>query len=85
MEVLEIEVGTFRLELDRAHGTRAAFGRLLPFENQVIHSPWSGEAAWIPLGDFETGLPPLNATRHPSRGDLLFYPGGFSETEILFA
>ena len=22
---------------------------------------------------------------HPSRGDLLFYPGGLSETEILFA
>jgi hypothetical protein len=25
-----------------------------------------------------------NATSHPSPGELLFYPGGYSETEILF-
>jgi hypothetical protein len=89
MDVLEIEVGPFRitarLELDRAPRTCAAFRKLLPFENQVIHSRWSGEAVWIPLGDFETGLELENATSHPSRGDLLFYPGGFSETEVLFA
>ena len=26
-----------------------------------------------------------NHTSHPSRGDILFYPGGISETEILIA
>jgi hypothetical protein len=26
-----------------------------------------------------------NHTRHPSAGDLLFYPGGHSETEIILA
>jgi hypothetical protein len=31
------------------------------------------------------GLDFENHTSHPSRGDILLYPGGFSETEILFA
>jgi len=30
-----------------------------------------------------SGLAPENHTAHPSRGDILFYPGGISETEIL--
>ena len=29
-------------------------------------------------------MPLENHTIHPSRGDLLFYPGGVSETELLF-
>ena len=89
METLSIQAGPFsfvaKLELELAPKTCAAFRRLLPFENQVIHSRWSGEAVWIPLGDFDTGLEFENATSHPSRGDILLYPGGFSETEILFA
>lgn len=60
------------------------FAGLLPFRNKVIHSRWSGEAVWIPLGDMDTGLEFENHTSHGSRGDFLFYPGGFSETEILF-
>lgn len=35
------------------------------------------------MGDFESRLEFENHTSHPSRGDVLFYPGGFSETEIL--
>jgi len=89
VEALIIEVGPFRftarLERDLAPKTCEAFCRMLPFENQVIHSRWSGEAVWIPLGDFETGLGFENHTSYPSRGDLLLHPGGFSETEILFA
>lgn len=89
METLLIEVGPLvfvaRLETERAPKTCEAFRRLLPFENQVIHSRWSGEAVWIPLGDLQTGLRFENHTSYPSRGDLLFYPGGFSEAEILFA
>jgi hypothetical protein len=89
METLSIQSGPFtftaKLEVELAPKTCAAFRRLLPFENQVIHSRWSGEAVWIPLGDLETGLELENATSHPSRGDILLYPGGFSETEILFA
>lgn len=89
MRHLAIEVDTFRfvarLEEADAPKTCAAFLKLLPFANQVIHSRWSGEAVWIPLGDFDTGLGFENHTSHPSRGDVLLYPGGFSETEILFA
>ena len=89
MRHLAIDVGSFRfvarMEEAAAPKTCAAFLELLPFSNQVIHSRWSGEAVWVPLGEFDTGLGFENHTSHPSRGDLLLYPGGFSETEILFA
>ncbi len=85
---LTIEAGPFaftaRLESEAAPRTCAKFLELLPFENKVIHSRWSGEAVWIPLGQFDTGLGFENHTCHPSRGDILLYPGGYSETEILF-
>jgi hypothetical protein len=42
------------------------------------------ESAWIPLGDMETGLEFEHHTSHPAPGEILLYPGGFSETEILF-
>jgi hypothetical protein len=88
MRSLRITVGSFRfvarLEEQAAPKTCAAFRALLPFRNQVIHSRWSGEAVWIPLGEFATGVGFENHTSHPSRGDVLLYPGGFSETEILF-
>lgn len=89
MRHLSIDVGAYRfvarLEEEAAPRTCAAFLQLLPFSNQVIHSRWSGEAVWVPLGDFDTGLGFENHTSHPSRGDILLYPGDFSETEILFA
>ncbi len=89
MNTLQIQAGPYtfkaRLERERAPETCKRFVELLPFANQVIHSRWSGEAVWIPLGDFDTGLGFENHTSHPSRGDILLYPGGFSETEILFA
>jgi hypothetical protein len=88
MNHLRITAGRFvftaRLERAAAPQTCAAFVELLPFRNQVIHSRWSGEAVWIPLGDFDTGVGFENHTSHPSRGDILLYPGSFSETEILF-
>lgn len=36
------------------------------------------------MGDLDLELPPENATAYPGAGELLLYPGGFSETEILF-
>lgn len=65
--------------------TVAAFLALLPYRQKVIHVRWSGEAVWIPLGEFRLGVDFENHTSHPSVGDLLFYPGGYSETEILLA
>ena len=73
-----------RWERDAAPRTCAAFEARLPFRNKIIHVRWSGESAWIPLGDLETGLGFENHTSHPAPGQVLLYPGGYSETEILF-
>jgi hypothetical protein len=86
--VLEIVSGDFRfagrLEEDAAPATVAAFRRLLPLETRIIHARWSGEACWIPFGDLDVGFGPEDPTCYPAPGQLLFYPGGVSETEILF-
>ena len=87
-EHLRITAGEFtflaRLEREAAPKTCAAFLERLPFRNKIIHVRWSGESAWIPLGDFDFGLGFENATSYPAPGHILLYPGGFSETEILF-
>ena len=86
--MIEITVAGFRFvarfEEVEAPATVAAFRAMLPLRTQIIHARWSGEAAWIPWGDLDVGLGPENATRFPSPGELLFYPGGVSETELLF-
>ncbi|RCW27592.1 uncharacterized protein DUF3830 [Ciceribacter lividus] len=88
-ELLKVTVGPFvfvaRFELEKAPETCRIFKSFLPFRNQTIHSRWSGEAVWVPLGNFAFGAGFENHTSHPSRGDILLYPGGFSETELLFA
>ena len=70
--------------------TVSAFLKLLPYQERLIHVRWSGEGCWVPLGDFQlenNGVPVgfENHTSHPSVGDILFYPGGYSETEIILA
>ncbi len=88
MTMLRITVNnvefTARMEEEDAPKTCEAFTKLLPFHSKIIHARWSGEAAWIPLGDFQLGVGYENHTSHPAPGQILFYPGGFSETEILF-
>jgi Protein of unknown function (DUF3830) len=73
-----------RWEESRSPQTCAAFRRLLPYSQSIIHARWSGEACWIPMGTFDLGAPPENPTSTPAPGEILFYPGGISETEILF-
>jgi hypothetical protein len=73
-----------RLETERAPRSCAAFLALMPFRNRIVQARWSGEAGWIPLGDFEFGVPPENQLGDPAPGQILLYPGGYSETEILF-
>jgi hypothetical protein len=84
--MLRIRVGdltfTARYE-DAAPATVAAFDAVLPFRQKLIQARWSGESAWVPLGDYQLGVGFENATSYPSPGEILFYPGGFSETEIL--
>ena len=68
---------------DLAPETCARFRKLLPWSARMIHVRWSGEACWIPLGDFDLGVGYENATSYPQPGELLFHPGGRSEPEIL--
>lgn len=74
-----------RFETELAPKTVAVFKNLLPYENKVIHVRWSGEAVWIPLGDHDFGLHYENHTSYPAPGQMIVYPGGISETEILLA
>jgi hypothetical protein len=74
-----------KLEAEKAPQTCAAFAARLPFESKVVHVRWSGEAVWIPLGDLDFGVGYENHTSFPSPGQILLYPGGISETEILLA
>ncbi|HWW88264.1 MAG TPA: DUF3830 family protein [Vicinamibacterales bacterium] len=76
---------TARFESRDAPRTCETFGKLLPFTNKLIHVRWSGEAVWVPLGDLALTVPPENATCYPAPGQILLYPGGNSETEILIA
>jgi hypothetical protein len=73
------------LEEEAAPATVAAFRLMLPLDSRIIHVRWSGEGGWIPMGDLDVGIGPENATRYPSPGELIFYPGGVSETELLLA
>ena len=86
--MLRIKVGaldfTARWEEAAAPRTCAAFRRLLPLRNKLLQARWSGEAGWVPLGDLRLDIGFENHTSHPAPGELLLYPGGFSETEILF-
>ncbi len=78
---------TFLAQLERAAAPRTCerFIALLPYREKIIHVRWSGEACWIPLGNRDFGLLHENATSYPAPGQILFYPGGISETEILIA
>ena len=74
-----------RMEEELAPKTCAKFKSLLPYKERIIHVRWSGEACWIPLGDYNFGLGYENNTSYPAPGQFILYPGGVSETEILVA
>jgi Protein of unknown function (DUF3830) len=86
-DAVEISIGdakfVARWESGLSPRTCAAFRAMLPYTQRVIHVRWSGESCWIPLGDFKLGVGPESPTSQPLPGQLLFYPGGVSETEIL--
>ena len=89
MTDLKITAGPFtfaaRLEEALAPKTCASFLARLPFESQVVHVRWSGEGVWIPLGDMDFSVGYENHTSYPAPGQIILYPGGISETEILLA
>ena len=89
MKTLKIKAGPYdfeaRLEEELAPKTCAKFLTLLPYRQKIIHVRWSGEGCWIPLGDLDLGLGYENHTSYPAPGQIIVYPGGISETEILLA
>lgn len=74
-----------RLERELAPNTCAAFEKHMPFRNKAIHVRWSGEGVWMPLGDLDFGVGYENNTCYPTPGQVILYPGGVSETEILLS
>src|SRR5215471_17303555 len=74
-----------RFEDQKAPKTCAKFRSMLPYKERIIHVRWSGEACWIPLGDLDLGLGYENQTSYPAPGEIILYPGGISETEILLS
>lgn len=58
---------------------------MLPFRQKMVHARWSGEACWAPLGAMNFGVGFENPTSFPTPGEILLYPGGLSETELLLA
>ena len=74
-----------RLESEKSPATCAVFEASMPFESRVVHVRWSGEAIWIPLGDLDFEVGYEDATAYPTPGQILLYPRGRSETEILIA
>jgi len=86
--VIEILAGNLRfmarLENERAPRSTARFRAMLPLKTKIIQARWSGEAGWIPFGDLDLDVGYENHTSYPAPGQLLLYPGGISETEILF-
>lgn len=89
MTELTITAGPFtfgaKLETENAPLTCDAFKKHLPFTSQIIHVRWSGEGVWMPLGDLDFGVPFENNTCYPAPGQIILYPGGVSETEILLS
>lgn len=87
MPTLRITAGphvfSARMEDAAAPRTCEAIRALLPMRTKLIHARWSGEAMWVPMGDRRVTVGPENHTSHPAPGQLLLYPGGISEMEIL--
>ncbi len=87
MRTVRITAGPFqllaRLEEADAPRTCAAVRAMLPLRKKLLHCRWTGESTWVPMGDERVPIEPENHTSHLYPGQVLLYPGGFSEGEFL--
>lgn len=74
-----------QLHTEKAPETCRVFLSMLPMKSKFIHVRWSGEGIWIPFGELRTGLQLENHISHPAKGEMLFYPGGVSEMELILS
>ena len=86
MKRVAMSIGDFRftgrLETDAAPKSVAWLTARLPLVGVALHARWSGEAAWMPLGQ-EVMLDHENALSYPHPGQMLLYAGAKSEPELL--
>lgn len=86
-ELIRIVIGdlqfTARLEHSLSSKACEAFSAILPFHGKLLQTRWSGEAAWIPLGNLDLGIVPESMTSTPEPGELIFHAADHSECEIL--
>jgi hypothetical protein len=72
-----------KLLQDKAPETCRLLIEKMPITGKAIQARWSGEAAWLQMDPYRIEAPQENATSYPGPGQLLYYPGGVSEKEIL--
>ena len=85
--MLKFTIGEYifkaKMHVDKAPETCRLLGENMPITGKVIQARWSGEAVWLQMDPYGIKVPFENQTSYPSIGDLLYYPGGVSEKEIL--
>lgn len=85
--MLKITIGEHvfkaKLHTDKAPETCRMLMEKMPIKGKAIQARWSGEAAWLQMDPLGVEAPQENATSYPGPGQLLYYPGGVSEKEIL--
>jgi hypothetical protein len=85
---LKITVGeltlTAEMHPEKAPETCRMLTAAMPIKGNLIQARWSGEAAWLQMDPHGVEAPQENATSYPGPGQLLYYPGGVSEKEMLF-
>ena len=88
MSEVKITAGPFeflaRFEREKSPKSCEACEKLFPYRQKIIHVRWGGESCCVALADYDLGVGFEDATSYPQAGEILFYPGGYSETEILF-
>jgi hypothetical protein len=72
-----------KMQTDKAPETCRMLLEKMPITGKAIQARWSGEAAWLEMNPYGVEAPQENATSYPGPGQLLYYPGGVSEKEIL--
>ncbi len=85
--MLKITIADFvfkaKMHTDKAPETCRLLLEKMPITGKAIQARWSGEAAWLEMNPYGVEAPQENATSYPGPGQLLYYPGGVSEKEIL--